>query len=53
MDKFLLFGIAMMVLAVFWFVGKVLQKRELQATQKTVSMKLKKGAPPEDVYPMW
>ena len=53
MVDFLFFGIAMIVLVVLWFAGRIIQKRELQSTQKTISMKLKKGTQPEDIYPMW
>ena len=53
MVDILFFGIAMIVLVVLWFVGRIIQKRELQSTQKTISMKLKNGVQPEDIYPMW
>ena len=53
MDEFLYFAAAVAVLAALWIGGRSLQKRERRAAQKSVSMKLKDGAPPEDVYPMW
>ncbi len=53
MTNLSLFGIALVVLAVLWFVGKFLQKREQGAAREKVTAKLKDGAPPDDVYPLW
>ena len=53
MVDILFFGIAVIVLVVLWFLGTIIKKRELQSTQKTIVMKLKNGARPEDIYPMW
>ena len=53
MNNLSLFGIALVVLVALWFVGKILQKRGRQAAGKKVTIKLKDGAPPDDVYPLW